>query len=134
MTRIPELLLFDLGGILVEFSGSRGLPPLLRIPLSPSDIQKKWTASPTLRAVETGHLTPPEFAELFVQQWGVAVSSTELLSAFRSWTRGLLPGARDVPSLALCRRLHTAPISPCPHGLTHRLTLDLLDHRQRSRL
>jgi FMN phosphatase YigB (HAD superfamily) len=44
MQRHPKLLLFDLGGVLVEFSGFRDLRPLLRVPLSESEIRQQWIA------------------------------------------------------------------------------------------
>ena len=38
MPTMVEVLLFDLGGVLVEFSGVRGMAPLLRIGATESEI------------------------------------------------------------------------------------------------
>ena len=96
MQRHPELLLFDLGGVLVEFSGFRDLRPLLRVPLSESEIRQQWIACPVVRAFEVGTLTPQQFAERFIAAWNIAVSPLDFLQAFRLWTRGFLPGAREL--------------------------------------
>src|SRR6266850_2785827 len=102
MQRHPELLLFDLGGVLVEFSGFRDLRPLLRAPLSESEIRQQWIACPIVRAFEVGHLTPKQFAERFIAAWNIAVPPLDFLQAFRGWTRGFLRGAREL--LARLRR------------------------------
>lgn len=94
--RRPKLLLFDLGGVLVDFTGVDDLGPLLRVPLSASDIRRRWIACPTTRAFEVGAVTPTEFAERFVREWGVTLTPVEFLREYRSWTRGFLPGAREV--------------------------------------
>ena len=91
-----KLLLFDLGGVLVEFSGFRDLRPLLRVPLSECEIRQQWIACPIVRAFEVGHLTPRQFAERFIAAWNIAVPPTNFLRAFRTWTRGFLPGAREL--------------------------------------
>jgi putative hydrolase of the HAD superfamily len=98
MQRHPELLLFDLGGVLVEFSGFRDLRPLLRVPLSESEIRHDWIACPIVRAFEIGHLTPQQFAERFIAAWSITVPPLDFLHAFRMWTRGFLPGARELLS------------------------------------
>jgi glucose-1-phosphatase len=100
--RHPELLLFDLGGVLVEFSGFRDLRPLLRVPMSESEIRQQWIACPIVRAFEVGYLTPQQFAERFIATWNMAVPPLDFLQAFRVWTRGFLPEAREL--LATLRR------------------------------
>src|SRR5437660_1418288 len=110
MPRHPELLLFDLGGVLVEFSGFRDLRPLLRAPLSESEIRQQWIACPIVRAFEVGHLTPQQFAERFIAAWNIAVPPLDFLQAFRVWTRGFLPGARELLA-ALRRRYRLACLS-----------------------
>ena len=105
-----QLLLFDLGGVLVEFSSFRDLAPLLRVPRSETDIRQQWIACPTIHAFEIGQLTPQPFAERFVAAWDVAVTPTAFLREFRTWTRGFLPGAREVLT-ALWGRFRLACLS-----------------------
>lgn len=110
MQRHPELLLFDLGGVLVEFSGFRDLRPLLRVPLSESEIRQQWIACPTIRAFEIGQLTPLQFAEHFVAAWNVAIPPAAFLREFRTWTRGFLRGAGELLA-ALQGRVRLACLS-----------------------
>lgn len=57
----PELLLFDLGDVLVEVSGYRELGPLLVEPLGEAAARRKWASCPIIREFETGGLTRGEF-------------------------------------------------------------------------
>ena len=93
MNRHPDLLLFDLGGVLIEYTGVRDLRPLLRVPLSESDIRQKWSQCQTTQAFEVGRLTPQQFAERFVAEWDVSIPPTDFLREYQVWTRGFLPGA-----------------------------------------
>lgn len=92
----PDVLLFDLGGVLVEFSGIEGLRALLRTPLDESAVRQRLVACPLLRQFEIGALEPAVFAEAFVADWNLAVPATTFLNELRSWSRALLPGAREL--------------------------------------
>lgn len=96
MRQNAELLLFDVGGVLAEFSGFRDLCPFLREPLSESEVKQRWIGCPTIREFETGNITPDQFAERFVAEWGVALTPSEFLREFSSWARDLLPESRQV--------------------------------------
>jgi glucose-1-phosphatase len=68
----------------------------LRVPLSEAEIRQQWIAGPIVRAFEVGHLTPQQFAERFIAAWNIAVPPANFLRAYRTWTRGFLPGAREL--------------------------------------
>ena len=88
-----ELLLFDLGGVLLDFTGPKELGRLQREPLSESEIRARWVSCPHIRAFEIGALSPAEFAPRFMAAWGVRVPEEEFLRAFESWNARLYPGA-----------------------------------------
>ena len=92
----PDVLLFDLGGVLVDFSGIDGLRGMLRTPAEAAAIRHRLVACPLLRQLEVGALEPLPFAEAFVAEWDLVVPPATFLVEFRSWSRALLPGAREL--------------------------------------
>jgi len=96
MPAMVEVLLFDLGGVLVEFSGVRDVAPLLRTEATESEIVERWSRCPHTEAFGLGLLSREEFAERFVRDWGVDLPPERFLQAFRCWSRRLLPGAEQL--------------------------------------
>ena len=90
------VVLFDLGGVLVEVSAFDSLQSLLTAPLDKAEIRKRLVASPLLRQFEVGALEPTDFANQFVDEWDLRVSPEDFLVEFRGWSRALLPGAREL--------------------------------------
>lgn len=91
-----DVLLFDLGGVLVEFSGIGGLQELLRSPLDEAEVRQRLSSCSVLQQFEVGALSPSAFSETFVTQWDLTVPPAAFLNEFRSWSRALLPGAREL--------------------------------------
>ena len=103
----PKVLLFDLGGVLVDATGLRELPRLLSQPMLPEDLRRKWVASPSVAQFETGQCSGHEFADTFIEEWGLAVERDAFLTQFRAWvgapypqTDELLSGLRSRYALA----------------------------------
>lgn len=92
----PELLLFDFGGVLVEFAGPKELGRHLRWPSTPEVILKRWTECPHTDEFERGKLSPVEWAERFIREWDVDLTPDEFLTRFTTWSRRVLPGAREL--------------------------------------
>ena len=93
---MAKVLLFDLGGVLVEFSGVREIAPLLRTAATESEIVERWSRCPHTEAFCLGRLSREDFADRFVRDWGVDLPQERFLQAFRSWSRRLLPGAEEL--------------------------------------
>jgi putative hydrolase of the HAD superfamily len=98
MTASSPLLLFDLGGVVVEFSGLTDIHGLLREPISVEDVNRLFGASQAIADFEVGLLTPEEFAAAFAAAWPLSCSEAEFLVHYESWTRSLLPGAPELLS------------------------------------
>ena len=92
----PELLLFDFGGVLVEFAGPKELGRHLRWPSTPEVILKRWTECPHTDEFERGQLSPVQWAERFIRAWDVDLKPEEFLARFTTWSRRVLPGAREL--------------------------------------
>ncbi|MPZ49917.1 MAG: HAD-IA family hydrolase [Dehalococcoidia bacterium] len=96
----PELLLFDLGGVLVEFSGVEDIVPWLRETtaenVAEEAIRQHWASCDLLREFEFGRISASDFAAGFVEEWGLTLSPAGFLTQFESWTKRLYPGAREL--------------------------------------
>jgi glucose-1-phosphatase len=92
----PELLLFDFGGVLVEFAGPNELGQHLRWPSTPDVILQRWVQCPHTDEFERGKLSPAQWAERFIKDWDVDLTPNEFLAKFTTWSRRVLPGAKEL--------------------------------------
>lgn len=90
-----EVVLFDLGGVLVELGGM-GEMEVFSGGSSEDQIWHRWLHCPWVRRFERGHCEPRDFARGMVESWSMPVGPDRFLEAFRAWPRGLLPGAREL--------------------------------------
>lgn len=97
----PSLLLFDLGGVLVENTTFDRLAALTGMAPGP-EMQSRWLASPAVRGLEMGALSPDEFAARFIDEWQIRCEPLRFLDDFVSWPTGFYPGATAL--LARLRR------------------------------
>ena len=96
MSPKPELLLFDFGGVLIEFAGPKELGQHLRWASTPDVILKRWVECPHTDEFERGRLTPTAWAEKFITDWEVDLTPDEFLAKFTTWSRRVLPGAKEL--------------------------------------
>ena len=87
-----DLVLFDLGGVLIELSGVGAMRELAGID-NDDALWERWLTCPWVRAFERGDCTPDEFAAGMVAEWELTVAPEVFLDAFRRWPVGPLPGA-----------------------------------------
>lgn len=92
----PEVILFDLGGVLVDWDGVEPLVRLSLGALDPEEARQFWICSPAVRRFERGESSPREFAEGVLAEIPLPMSPERFLEEFASWDRGLLPGAREL--------------------------------------
>ena len=91
--RSGRVILFDLGGVLVENTGEQGLSSLLPYQLGRHEIWARWLASDAVRQFERGEIAPEVFAARFIEEWGLALEPAAFMEAFAAWPRGLFDGA-----------------------------------------
>jgi len=104
-----DVVLFDLGGVLIELGGSAELG-LLVGETSEAELWRRWLGCPWVRRFERGHCEAEEFSSGMVESWQIDLSPSDFLEAFTAWPKGLYPGAqRLVESLA--GRVRTACLS-----------------------
>ena len=92
----PSVLVFDLGGVLVDTSGFDRLNELLGTPIALSALKDAWLVSPAVRRFELGISSPEEFARSLVGEWGLACQPRDFLAEFAAWPKGLYPGVTEL--------------------------------------
>ena len=77
-------VLLDMGGVLVELGGERPFLEMIGGGIGPEEMWRRWLASPSVRAHETGRLDSRAFAEQAVRALERAVEpAREMLEEFR---------------------------------------------------
>ncbi|MBV1916426.1 MAG: HAD family phosphatase [Pseudomonadales bacterium] len=94
MKQSVEVILFDLGGVLVELGEepipSEWLPNKDRFNLS------DWFSSETAISFEKGLICAQTFAETFRTDLKIEASSENILKHFTEWPIGLFPGVQEL--------------------------------------
>jgi len=96
MSNPIRIVLFDVGGVLIELTGVPTLLGWLSHSLTPEELWRMWLSSPVVRAFETGKIRPDTFADQLIADLGLPVGRQEFLAAFAAWPRGVFPGAVDL--------------------------------------
>jgi glucose-1-phosphatase len=91
-----EVVLFDLGGVLVELHGMDTMLGWLNNKLTPEEFWSLWLSSPVVRQFESGRATPDEFADQVINDLALPVGKQDFLATFTSWAAGLYPGALEL--------------------------------------
>jgi len=90
-----ELVLFDLGGVLVDPGGVGPMRALAGIE-SDEELWSRWLSCRWVRAFEAGRCSPEEFAAGVVGDWDLALEPATFLEAFGGWHGGPYPGAVEL--------------------------------------
>ncbi len=94
-----DVLLFDLGGVLIDFAGFDELSHLLPGDVSRDEVRERWISSPFVQRFERAEITPQRFAHGVVGEMQLDLSPDEFIDAFIEWARGPYSGARSLLSL-----------------------------------
>jgi glucose-1-phosphatase len=87
-----DVLLFDLGGVLVELTGVPVMLQWLDYSLSEEELWRRWLQSPAVRQFELGRTSVAEFGESVVREFGLPVDADQFIDVFTRWPQGLYPG------------------------------------------
>ena len=77
-----RVVLFDVGGVLVELSGLAMLLSWLGHRVTAEQVRTHWLTSPIVRSFETGKMQPAAFAEQMITELNLQVGSEEFLLSF----------------------------------------------------
>lgn len=87
-----DVVLFDLGGVLVDPGGVAEMRQLSGIE-SDEELWRRWLGCQWVQRFEAGQCSGGEFATGVVDDWGLALSPDEFLAVFASWRTVPYPGA-----------------------------------------
>jgi putative hydrolase of the HAD superfamily len=90
-----EVVLFDLGGVLVELGGIEQMAHFAGED-SEDELWRRWLECPWVRRFERGRCDADSFSQGMVDAWSLTVGPAEFLEAFISWPKGLMPGAQEL--------------------------------------
>jgi FMN phosphatase YigB (HAD superfamily) len=90
-----DIVLFDLGGVLIEVGGVGPMRALAHIDTD-EELWQRWLTSPWVRRFERGHCSAEDFAAGMVAEWGLELSADAYLERLRSWMGVPPPAAGEL--------------------------------------
>lgn len=84
MRKLPSVILFDLGGVLVEWDGIEPLKKLSGGRLTREVARRFWLESPWVKKIETGRCSPQEFAVGVIEELSLSLNPDGFLEQFVS--------------------------------------------------
>jgi glucose-1-phosphatase len=94
--RAISVVLFDVGGILVETSGVGTMLAWMNHRVSAEELWKMWLTNSVVRAFETGKIPADEFADAVIADFGLPVRCEEFLREMATWSATFFPGAVEL--------------------------------------
>ena len=91
-----DVILFDLGGVIVELTGVPCMMEWLGHRITEEALWQQWLTSHSVRKFERGHIRADQFATSIVAEFQLPVSASDFLQEFSAWPKGVYPGATDL--------------------------------------
>jgi putative hydrolase of the HAD superfamily len=91
-------LLFDLGGVLVEYVGAAKLKSWMNRPVNDREFSRLWLFSPAVRAFESGRMSPIIFAYNIIEELNLDIQPDVFMADFPDFVSGYFPGAEELLS------------------------------------
>jgi putative hydrolase of the HAD superfamily len=133
-----RVVLFDLGGVLVEMAGVPAVLAWLNNRITAEELWVMWLNSPAVRSFERGQASPEVFAEQIIKEIGLPVEEQQFLIEFAGWAKDLFPGAlevvRRVPSSYVRATLSNTNALHWPRLMDELMLADAFDHHFASHL
>ncbi|MCR9276801.1 MAG: HAD-IA family hydrolase [Pseudomonadaceae bacterium] len=102
---MSKVLIFDLGGVLIENAMFEEFPKMTAERLSGNALKARLLQSPAFRQFELGQCSTDEFAAAMLEEFALNVSEQEFVAAFSGWPSGFSAGAVEL--LGELRNRHT---------------------------
>ena len=92
----PHILLFDVGGVLVQLSGVETMLRWMGENATSDEMWHMWLHSTPVREFERGRIGAAEFAAAVTAEFRLPVQPQEFLDSFTGWVTGLYPGTLEM--------------------------------------
>ncbi|MGA2981231.1 MAG: HAD-IA family hydrolase [Terriglobales bacterium] len=96
MNTAISVVLFDVGGVLVEPSGVATMLTWMDNRVSTEELWQMWLTSPTVRSFETGKMSTEDFADRIIADFSLPILGSEFLREMTRWSVTLFPGAIEL--------------------------------------
>jgi HAD superfamily hydrolase (TIGR01509 family) len=96
LTANPQVLLFDVGGVLVQLSGVKTMLEWMGETATSEEMWHMWLHSTPVREFERGRMDAAEFAAAVTAEFRLPVQPQEFLDSFTGWVTGLYPGTLEM--------------------------------------
>jgi glucose-1-phosphatase len=103
MPSAQPVLLFDLGGVLVEVAPITRMLKSLGLDTEPGRV-KRWVSIDAWVELEVGEIDGQTFSQRFTEELALSLDPARVLNEFEAWNVGLFPGAAEL--LAELRTRH----------------------------
>jgi len=125
-----DVLLFDLGGVLIDFAGFDELTRLLPGTPDREEVRRRWIESQSVQLFERGDIGPLQFARGVIRELELEFTPEDFITTFVDWARGPYPGARSLlERLRTSHRLACLSNSNQLHTPLHRRSMEPLMER-----
>ncbi|HJV06730.1 MAG TPA: HAD family phosphatase [Chromobacteriaceae bacterium] len=91
-----EVLVFDLGGVLVDWNGVDPLIELTAGRLSREAARQFWMHTPWVAELDSGRCTPEQFAAAMTEELELGLSASEMTRLLGEWVQGPYPGVKPL--------------------------------------
>jgi putative hydrolase of the HAD superfamily len=133
-----DVVLFDVGGVLVELSGMETMLGWLGNGMTTEQLWVRWLRSTAVRAFETGLTGEREFALAVTREFQLEIEPAHFLESFARWPLGLYPGTMNmlamIPSRYRRALLSNSNALHWPRMLTEMGLAEAFEHRFASHL
>jgi glucose-1-phosphatase len=94
-TESIEVVLFDLGGVIIQFQETGYFAQMLGED-DDASAMNKWVDCPVLQAYEKGEINRDQFAQGIVKYFEVDNHPDDFLASFLKWPQDIFPGSQEM--------------------------------------
>lgn len=100
-----KILLFDLGGVLVELDDISKMWGRFADDFDSKELWRRWLKNPSIQAIDRGQMSVDDFLKQWVQDWNIDLPYGQLKKIYEGLIRQPYPGAQEL--LADCQKKFT---------------------------